>query len=103
MILETDYLVIGAGAMGMAFADTILKEQPNSNITLVDQRPAPGGHWLDAYPYVRLHQTASFYGVNSEKLETHSGDLSSKQEILASSFVIKIDKLFSLLSFENNY
>ena len=83
MILETDYLVIGAGAMGMAFADTILKEQPNSNITLVDQRPAPGGHWLDAYPYVRLHQPASFYGVNSEKLETHSGDLSSKQEILA--------------------
>ena len=55
MILETDYLVVGAGAMGMAFADTILKEQPNSNITLVDQRPAPGGHWLDAYPYVRLH------------------------------------------------
>ena len=83
MILETDYLVVGAGAMGMAFADTILKEQPNSNITLVDQRSAPGGHWLDAYPYVRLHQPASFYGVNSEKLETHSGDLSSKQEILA--------------------
>ena len=83
MILETDYLVVGAGAMGMAFADTIIKEQPNSNITLVDQRSAPGGHWLDAYPYVRLHQPASFYGVNSEKLETHSGDLSSKQEILA--------------------
>ena len=70
MILETDYLVVGAGAMGMAFADTIIKEQPNSNITLVDQRSAPGGHWLDAYPYVRLHQPASFYGVNSEKLET---------------------------------
>ena len=83
MILETDYLVVGAGAMGMAFADTIIKEQPNSNITLVDQRSAPGGHWLDAYPYVRLHQPASFYGVNSEKLETGSGDLSSKQEILA--------------------
>ena len=83
MILETDYLVVGAGAMAMAFADTILKEQPNTNITLVDKRPAPGGHWLDAYPYVRLHQPASFYGVNSEKLETHSGDLSSKQEILA--------------------
>ena len=83
MKLETDYLVVGAGAMGMAFADTIIKEQPNSNITLVDQRPTPGGHWLDAYPYVRLHQPASFYGVNSEKLETGSGDLSSKQEILA--------------------
>ena len=81
--METDYLVVGAGAMGMAFADTIIKEQPNSNITLVDQRSAPGGHWLDAYPYVRLHQPASFYGVNSERLETCSGDLSSKQEILA--------------------
>ena len=83
MILETDYLVVGAGAMGMAFADTIINEQPNSNITLVDQRSAPGGHWLDAYPYVRLHQPASFYGVNSERLQTCSGDLSSKQEILA--------------------
>ena len=83
MILETDYLVVGAGAMGMAFADTIISEQPNSNITLVDQRSAPGGHWLDAYPYVRLHQPASFYGVNSERLQTCSGDLSSKQEILA--------------------
>lgn len=83
MVLETDYLVVGAGAMGMAFADTISKEQPTSTITLVDQRPAPGGHWLDAYPYVRLHQPASFYGVNSEPLETSSGDLSSKQEILS--------------------
>ena len=81
--METDYLVVGAGAMGMAFADTIINEQPNSNITLVDQRSAPGGHWLDAYPYVRLHQPASFYGVNSERLQTCSGDLSSKQEILA--------------------
>ena len=83
MILKTDYLVVGAGAMGMAFADTIFKEQPNSTITLVDQKPAPGGHWLDSYPYVRLHQPASFYGVNSERLETSSGDLSSKQEILS--------------------
>ena len=83
MIVDTDYLVVGAGAMGMAFADTVLREQPKSKIILVDKRPAPGGHWIDAYPYVRLHQPASFYGVNSETLETNSGDLSSKQEILS--------------------
>ena len=50
MIKETDYLIVGAGAMAMAFADTILKEQPNSTIALVEKRSAPGGHWLDAYP-----------------------------------------------------
>ena len=34
----------------------------------MDRRHAPGGHWLDAYPYVRLHQPSSFYGVDSVPL-----------------------------------
>ena len=41
MIKETDYLIVGAGAMAMAFADTILKEQPNSTIALVEKRSGP--------------------------------------------------------------
>jgi cation diffusion facilitator CzcD-associated flavoprotein CzcO len=53
--LETDYLVVGAGAAGMAFSDTLLAHS-TATVTVVDRRHAPGGHWLDAYPFVRLHQ-----------------------------------------------
>ncbi len=64
--IDVDYLVIGAGAMGMAFTDTLLTDTgPEVTVALVDRRPVPGGHWNDAYPFVRLHQPSAFYGVNS--------------------------------------
>ena len=66
--METDYLIVGAGAMGMAFADTILNETDGTTLTIVDRHAQPGGHWNDAYPFVRLHQPSSFYGVNSRQL-----------------------------------
>lgn len=66
-MIETDYLVIGAGAMGMAFADVVLTES-DAHIVLVDRHGKPGGHWNDAYPFVRLHQPSAFYGVNSRPL-----------------------------------
>ncbi len=62
--ISTDYLVIGAGAVGLAFADTLLAES-DAHIALVDRHGQPGGHWNDAYPFVTLHQPSSFYGVNS--------------------------------------
>jgi NAD(P)-binding Rossmann-like domain len=65
--IETDYLVVGAGASGMAFADTLLAES-DADVVLVDRRHHPGGHWLDAYPFVRLHQPSAYYGVNSMTL-----------------------------------
>ena len=64
MRMETDYLVVGAGATGLAFADTLLAEA-NVAVTLVDRREAPGGHWRQVYPFVRLHTPSAFYGVNS--------------------------------------
>lgn len=70
-ITPADYLVVGAGAMGMAFVDTILTES-RKTIVMVDRYAHPGGHWTTAYPFVRLHQPASFYGVNSTRLE-HDG------------------------------
>lgn len=66
---ETDYLIIGSGAMGMAFADVLLTETDASMI-IVDQHQKPGGHWNDAYPFVRLHQPSAFYGVSSRELGT---------------------------------
>lgn len=72
--LETDYLIIGAGAVGLAFADSLLDEQPDAHITLVDKRAKPGGHWNDAYSFVTLHQPSAFYGVNSMPLGTDRRD-----------------------------
>jgi hypothetical protein len=66
-LLEADYLVVGAGASGMAFTDA-LTSHADVRVALVDRRPGPGGHWLDAYPFVRLHQASSFYGVASTVL-----------------------------------
>ena len=62
--IETDYLVVGCGAAGLAFADALL-DASGADIVMVDRRHAPGGHWNDAYPFVRLHQPSSYYGVNS--------------------------------------
>ncbi len=71
--IETDYLVIGSGASGMAFADTLVQES-DAHITLVDRHAKPGGHWNDAYPFVTLHQPSAFYGVNSMALGTNRID-----------------------------
>jgi len=90
--LTTDYLVVGAGAAAMAFTDTLLGHS-DATVTIVDRRHTPGGHWVDAYPYVRLHQPSSFYGVSSVPLGrdavdvtgTNAGyyELSSADEIRA--------------------
>lgn len=65
--IETDYLVVGAGAAGMAFVDALISEC-DAHVTIVDRHGKPGGHWNDAYPFVTLHQPSAFYGVNSMEL-----------------------------------
>ena len=65
--IETDYLVVGAGASGMAFVDSVLAHS-DAEVVLVDRRHRPGGHWLDDYPFVRLHQPSANYGVPSRVL-----------------------------------
>jgi NAD(P)-binding Rossmann-like domain len=67
-MIETDYLVIGAGAAGMSFTDALIDADEDCDVVMVDRRHAPGGHWNDAYPFVRLHQPAACYGVNSRSL-----------------------------------
>jgi NAD(P)-binding Rossmann-like domain len=64
VVIETDYLVVGAGASGLAFTDALVAEA-DVEVTVVDRRPAAGGHWLHAYPFVRLHTPSAYYGVNS--------------------------------------
>ena len=62
--LEADYLVVGTGAVGMAFVDSLITDS-DARVVMIDRRHAPGGHWHDAYPFVRLHQPSAYYGVNS--------------------------------------
>lgn len=66
-IVDADYLVVGAGAMGMAFTDALI-DHANVRVALIDRRHGVSGHWLEAYPFVRLHQASAFYGVASTLL-----------------------------------
>jgi hypothetical protein len=91
-IIETDYLIVGAGATGMAFADSLLHET-QATMVMADRRHRPGGHWNDAYPFVRLHQPAATYGLPSRPLGSGQKDrvglnaglyeLASGQEVLS--------------------
>src|SRR5947209_19742796 len=80
--LDADYLIVGAGAMGMGFADVILSESPSARIVMVDRHASPGGHWNDAYSFVRLHQPAAFYGLNSTPLGQGGADLACGPDIV---------------------
>ena len=73
--IETDYLVVGAGAAGMAFTDE-LTTHSDAEVVMVDRRDGPGGHWNDAYPFVRLHQASANYGVNGASLGRDAIDTS---------------------------
>ena len=98
----TDYLVVGAGASALAFADTLL-DQTDAHITLVDRRDAVGGHWNDAYPFVRLHQPSSFYGaasralgdgrLDTEGLNAGFEELATGQEVLTHFHLLLKDRL----------
>lgn len=91
-MLAADYVIIGAGAIGLAFADTLLAETAATMI-VVDRRASPGGHWNDAYPFVTLHGASVSYGVESmvlhgDRIETTGINrglyvLPGKAEILA--------------------
>jgi hypothetical protein len=91
-MVDADYLIVGAGAAGMAFADTLLTET-KATIAIIDRHHRPGGHWNDSYPFVRLHQPSAIYGVNSRSLGSGAKDaqglnkglyeLASGQEVLS--------------------
>lgn len=96
--IETDYLVIGAGAMALTFVDELVslaqaearcgsgREIPQ--ICVVEKLPRSGGHWQHAYPFVKLHNSSALYGVGSRALEdgkTHTErrrHRATKQELL---------------------
>jgi hypothetical protein len=52
----------------MAFTDALIDHASDVRVAMVDRRDGVGGHWRNAYPFVRLHQASSFYGVASTVL-----------------------------------
>lgn len=81
--ITVDYLIIGAGATGMAFADALLSES-GATMAVVDRNHAPGGHWTVSYPFVRLHGPSNVYGVHSRAMPSDSigASLASRNEVL---------------------
>jgi hypothetical protein len=61
-------LLGGRRGCGWAGLHDALVNYADVNVVLVDRRHGVGGHWLNAYPFVRLHQASSFYGVASTRL-----------------------------------
>jgi hypothetical protein len=51
----------------MAFVDALI-DHADVRVVMIDRRHGVGGHWLDDYPFVRLHQASAFYGVASTLL-----------------------------------
>ena len=51
----------------MAFVDSLI-EHSDADVVMVERRHRPGGHWLDSYPFVQLHQPSRYYGVHSTPL-----------------------------------
>lgn len=91
--IDSDYLVIGCGAVSMAFVDTLMDEKPDATFTIIDRLHMPGGHWNHAYPFVRLHQPSALYGVamvplGNDRIDTAGSnkgyyELASGAELLA--------------------
>ena len=48
---DTDYLIVGAGAVGLAFADSLISNS-DAKVVIVDKNQHPGGHWNFAYDFV---------------------------------------------------
>ncbi|MFT6955692.1 MAG: hypothetical protein ACJAYC_000693 [Halieaceae bacterium] len=90
--LSADYIIVGSGAIGMAFADILVTES-DATMIIIDRFAKPGGHWNVAYPFVQLHQPAAYYGVSSKELSggrieqtglnAGLGELSSGAEVSA--------------------
>jgi protoporphyrinogen oxidase len=54
---DTDYLVVGAGASGLAFADALVSAT-DVEATVVDRQPVPGGPALIVVEGARAHYSA---------------------------------------------
>lgn len=86
--LIADYLVVGGGATALNFVDVLLDETAAESI-IVDRRERIGGHWNDAYPFVRLHQPSARYGVPTRAIRNAEDDAVATDARGASAHVVR--------------
>lgn len=60
--MKTDYLIVGSGAVGMAFADTLL-EQSDAHITIVDRKTVDAKWFSPSVPSTHKPQFTIADGV----------------------------------------
>ncbi|UGT43710.1 FAD-dependent oxidoreductase [Nocardia yamanashiensis] len=80
-----DVCVVGAGIAGLNalfVASRYLRR--DQKIILVDRHPRAGGMWVDAYPYVRLHQPHPLFTAGDIKWTIHKerSYLATRTEVL---------------------
>ncbi len=73
MTTETDYLIVGSGAVGLAFADSLI-DHSDADIIIADRHSKPGGHWNDAHSSAALHQPSAVDSVDSMPPGTNRKD-----------------------------
>jgi hypothetical protein len=61
----------------MGFVDTLI-DHSDAEVVIIERRHGPGGHWLDSYPFVQLHQPSMNYGVNSTPLGQNCVELGGR-------------------------
>jgi hypothetical protein len=69
-------------------------------VVLVDRRQGPGGHWREAYPFVRQHQASAFYGVASTllgggRLQEHGAEAGLQERASCSQIVDYYDRVLA--------
>ena len=64
-MISTDYLIVGSGASGLAFADTLVTEDPMSSLRSSIAGPARVATGSTRTPSFALHTPSAYYGVNS--------------------------------------
>lgn len=84
--VSCEVAVLGAGICGLNAAWVVAQHlQPGQRLVIIDRRAEAGGMWVDAYPYVRLHQPHALFTVGD--LPWTDGrppeHLSSRDEVVA--------------------
>ena len=86
----------------MTFADQLVTDT-DASIVIVDRHHMPGGHWNDAYPFVRLHQPSAFYGAGSRQLDPTASRLWGSTAAISTASAAEVLSYFDALMRERSF
>ncbi|MBX7433518.1 FAD-dependent oxidoreductase [Mycobacterium sp. Y57] len=102
---KCDVCIVGAGLAGLNalfVASRYLGR--DQKVVLIDRRPAPGGMWVDTYPYVRLHQPHPMFTAGDIEwtLNKEPSHLATRDEVLGH-FAHCLDEIGNRISVDERY